>query len=134
MTGVGGAEDRCEVAIVGLGPVGAALATLLGERGVDVIAVEPEREPFPYPRAIAADDEMLRTLLRIPGLADPWRLFETDQRIEVRGPSGTLLTAIAFKDSTAFPDFRSSISRRWNGRCALLSTGRRQSGSVSGGR
>jgi 3-(3-hydroxy-phenyl)propionate hydroxylase len=86
----------CEVAVVGLGPVGAALAALLGDRGVDVIAVEPADVPFPYPRAIAADDETLRTLLRIPGMSDPLRLFDAGQRVEVRGPRGGLLTTVGF--------------------------------------
>ena len=76
---------------MGLGPVGATLAALLGERGIDVVAVEPEAVPFPYPRAIAADEEMLRTLLRLPGISlrlpgisDPMRLFDAGQRVEVR--------------------------------------------------
>ncbi len=90
------AQEDCEVAVVGLGPVGSALAALLGDRGVDVIAVEPAAEPFPYPRAIAADDETLRTLLRIPGLTDPMRLFDAGQRVQVRGPRGRLLTTVAF--------------------------------------
>ncbi len=94
-TGVSG-EENCEVAVVGLGPVGAALAALLGDRGVDVIAVEPAAEPLPYPRAIAADDETLRTLLRLPGMADPLELFDLGQRVEVRGPRGSLLTTVAF--------------------------------------
>jgi 3-(3-hydroxy-phenyl)propionate hydroxylase len=95
---VGGVGGRCEVAVVGLGPVGCALAALLGDRGVDVIAIDPAAEPFPYPRAIAADDETLRTLLRIPGLRDPIRLFDAG-RVEVRGPRGALLTTVAFEGS-----------------------------------
>lgn len=93
-------DETCEVAVIGLGPVGAALAALLGDRGVDVIAVEPAAEPFPYPRAIAADDETLRTLLHLPGMADPIRLFDAGQRVEVRGPGGALLTTVAFDGGT----------------------------------
>jgi 3-(3-hydroxy-phenyl)propionate hydroxylase len=89
-------EDACEVAVVGLGPVGATLAALLGERGVDVIVIEPDAAPLPYPRAIAADDEMLRTMLRVPGLPDPLGVFATDQRVDARGPKGELLTTVAF--------------------------------------
>ncbi len=96
---LGAAEFGCEVAVVGLGPVGAALAALLGDRGVDVIAVEPAAQPFPHPRAIAADDETLRTLLRIPGLNDPLRLFDAGQRVEVRSRRGGVLTSVAFEGS-----------------------------------
>jgi 3-(3-hydroxy-phenyl)propionate hydroxylase len=89
----------CEVAIVGLGPVGATLAALLGERGVDVIVIEPAAEPLPYPRAIAADDEMLRTMLRVPGLSEPQRLFGGEPRCEVRDARGALLTTVTFGET-----------------------------------
>ncbi len=90
------ADNTCEVAVVGLGPVGATLAALLAERGVDVIAVERAAQPLPYPRAIAADDEMLRTMLRVPGLVEPQRLFEPGGAVQVRGARGALLTTVAF--------------------------------------
>ncbi len=94
-----GTDARCDVAVVGLGPVGATLAALLGARGVDVIAIEPAAEPMPYPRAIAADDEMLRTMLGVPGLAEPQRLFAAGERCDVRDARGSLLTAITFASS-----------------------------------
>jgi 3-(3-hydroxy-phenyl)propionate hydroxylase len=89
----------CEVAVVGLGPVGAVLCALLGARGIDVIAVEPDPEPPAFPRAIAADDEMLRTLLQLPGLPNPVALFDTDQRVEVRNAAGRLITSVDFGGS-----------------------------------
>ncbi|MCW2547069.1 MAG: hypothetical protein JWN96_1529, partial [Mycobacterium sp.] len=76
---------------MGLGPVGAVLCALLGARGIDVIAIEPDAEPPAFPRAIAADDEMLRTLLRLPGMVDPQALFDSDQRVEVRDASRRLI-------------------------------------------
>ncbi len=97
--------ESCQVLIVGLGPVGATLSALLGERGIDVVVVEPEAVPFPFPRAIAADDEMLRTLLRLPGLADPMHLFDAGQRVEVLDgrpdlpAARKLLTAVSFDTS-----------------------------------
>lgn len=51
-----------DVLIVGLGPVGAALAHLLGTYGVNVVAIDQTTEIFPKPRAIALDHEALRIL------------------------------------------------------------------------
>jgi 3-(3-hydroxy-phenyl)propionate hydroxylase len=56
-----------EVVVVGLGPVGAVLAVLLGQRGRRVVVVERDLEPYPLPRAVAADDEVLRVLSGLPG-------------------------------------------------------------------
>jgi 3-(3-hydroxy-phenyl)propionate hydroxylase len=50
------------VLIVGLGPVGAALANLLGRLGVRVVVVERNAEILAVPRAIALDNEALRIL------------------------------------------------------------------------
>ncbi len=109
----------CEVAIVGLGPVGATLAALLGERGVDVIVIDPAAEPLPYPRAIAADDEMLRTMLRVPGLSEPQRLFGGEPRCEVRDSRGALLTTVTFGETAlGLPGCPSITSPRWKGSCA----------------
>jgi 3-(3-hydroxy-phenyl)propionate hydroxylase len=87
---------RAEFVIVGLGPVGAVLATLLGRRGADVVVLDGEREPAPYPRAIAADGETLRTLLDVLQPDDPGQLFALDQRVEVRDARQRLLTTVCF--------------------------------------
>ena len=50
------------VLIVGLGPVGATLALLLGRAGVATVVVEREPAVFALPRAVALDDEALRVL------------------------------------------------------------------------
>jgi 3-(3-hydroxy-phenyl)propionate hydroxylase len=92
-------DEACEVAVVGLGPVGGTLAALLGQRGVDVIVIDPAAEPLPYPRAIAADDEMLRTMLRVPGLIEPQRLFGGESRCEVRTAGGALLSTVTFAET-----------------------------------
>ena len=52
----------CDVVIVGLGPVGAALAALLGARGVSVIAVERGTAPHALPRAAHLDGTALQVL------------------------------------------------------------------------
>jgi 3-(3-hydroxy-phenyl)propionate hydroxylase len=51
-----------DVIVVGLGPVGAALAALLGRYGVRVLAIDKAAEIFTKPRAIALDNEALRIL------------------------------------------------------------------------
>ncbi len=58
-----------DVLLVGLGPVGAALANLLGRYGVRVLAIDRATEVFAKPRAIALDNEALR-ILQLIGLQE----------------------------------------------------------------
>ena len=58
-----------DVLLVGLGPVGATMANLLGRYGVRVVAVDRSTEIFMKPRAIALDNEALR-ILQMAGLED----------------------------------------------------------------
>lgn len=51
-----------DVAIVGMGPVGAVLTGLLGRRGLKVVVIERDRDVFPLPRAAHIDHTGLRTL------------------------------------------------------------------------
>ena len=53
---------RFDVVIVGYGPVGAALANLLGNYGVKTLVVDRDDDIFMSPRAIALDNEALRVL------------------------------------------------------------------------
>lgn len=50
----------CDVLIVGLGPVGALLATMLTDQGVSVIAVDRDKAVYPLPRAAHFDHEIMR--------------------------------------------------------------------------
>lgn len=50
----------CDVLVVGLGPVGALLALLLGRRGISVIAIDRAEGIYELPRAAVVDDEVLR--------------------------------------------------------------------------
>jgi 3-(3-hydroxy-phenyl)propionate hydroxylase len=54
------AAAQVDVAIVGGGPVGVALANLLGRRGVSVAVFERDAAIYPLPRAIHFDGEVMR--------------------------------------------------------------------------
>lgn len=54
-----------DVIVVGFGPVGATLASLLGLRGIRVIVVERDPEVYPLPRAAHIDHHGLRVLQEI---------------------------------------------------------------------
>ncbi|MBL8384656.1 MAG: bifunctional 3-(3-hydroxy-phenyl)propionate/3-hydroxycinnamic acid hydroxylase [Burkholderiales bacterium] len=58
-----------DVAIVGFGPVGAALANLLGQAGLSVAVFEREAAIYPLPRAIHFDGEVMR-VFHAMGLRD----------------------------------------------------------------
>jgi len=62
-------NDRYDVAVVGLGPVGATLANLLALRGLRVLALDREPDIYRLPRAIQFDGECMRVFQTI-GIAD----------------------------------------------------------------
>lgn len=64
-----GSLPDTEVLVVGFGPVGAAVANLLGRYGVRTLVVDKSQEIFMAPRAIALDNEALR-ILQLAGLDD----------------------------------------------------------------
>ncbi len=59
---------RCDVAIIGGGPVGLLLGNLLGRRGLSVRIFEKQPNPYPLPRAIHFDGEAMR-VFQAAGLA-----------------------------------------------------------------
>ncbi|MBC7171881.1 MAG: FAD-dependent monooxygenase, partial [Polyangiaceae bacterium] len=61
--------DAVDVLVVGYGPVGAALACLLGGYGVRTLVIDKSADIFMAPRAIALDNEALR-ILQMVGLED----------------------------------------------------------------
>ena len=61
--------DSVDVLVAGFGPVGAALAGLLGKRGLTVLVLERDHEVFPLPRAAHVDHTGLRTWQEL-GLLD----------------------------------------------------------------
>ncbi|HEX7476837.1 MAG TPA: bifunctional 3-(3-hydroxy-phenyl)propionate/3-hydroxycinnamic acid hydroxylase [Polyangiales bacterium] len=58
-----------DVLVSGYGPVGAALACLLGRYGVRTLVIDKAADIFLAPRAVALDNEALR-ILQLAGLAD----------------------------------------------------------------
>ena len=56
---------KCEVAIIGAGPIGLMLANLLGAAGVNVVVLERNEGLVGLPRAIAYDAETLRLFAQI---------------------------------------------------------------------
>lgn len=58
-----------DVAVIGLGPVGAILSALLGRAGVNTIVLDKADDIFPLPRAIAFDHEIMRIVQNL-GLAE----------------------------------------------------------------
>ena len=58
-------STQYDVAIIGYGPVGATLAALLGQDGLNVLVIEKEKDIFPLPRAIHFDGEVMRTFQKL---------------------------------------------------------------------
>ena len=66
-TAPAGLPAEVDILVVGYGPVGAAIANLLGRYGVRVLAIDKATDVFMAPRAIALDNEALR-VLQLAGL------------------------------------------------------------------
>ena len=62
-----GLPESVSVLVVGYGPVGAAIACLLGRHGVRTLVIDKARDILVHPRAIALDNEALR-ILQMVGL------------------------------------------------------------------
>lgn len=58
-----------DVAVIGLGPTGAILSTLLGRSGINTVVIDKPDDIFPLPRAVSFDHEVMRVIQNL-GLAD----------------------------------------------------------------
>ncbi|MDQ6697742.1 MAG: bifunctional 3-(3-hydroxy-phenyl)propionate/3-hydroxycinnamic acid hydroxylase, partial [Actinomycetota bacterium] len=84
-------EDVSDVAVVGCGPVGGVLATLLGRRGHRVVVIERHARRYQLPRAVHFDHEAGR-ILQACGLgADLAAISEPGGAYEWRNGSGQVL-------------------------------------------
>jgi 3-(3-hydroxy-phenyl)propionate hydroxylase len=91
-----------DVIIAGLGPTGATLAALLGQRGVSVAVFDRLPDLFPLPRAIGLDHEVMRIVQEL-GAADLVAPHVSPYRAsEYRGVQGQLIRRL----DAAPPPFR----------------------------
>lgn len=91
MNQIGSSSPRCDVAIIGLGPVGATLANILGQAGITVVVLEKEAAAYHLPRAVHFDDEVMRIFQSI-GLAEallPYLALSTGMRF--LDPAGRII-------------------------------------------
>ena len=84
-----------DVCIIGYGPVGAALANLLGMSGLRVVVLEREASAYHLPRAVALDGEGMR-LVQTMGLAEQLLpLLSVSRNIRHVSADGKLLLLIS---------------------------------------
>ncbi|MEO0438518.1 MAG: bifunctional 3-(3-hydroxy-phenyl)propionate/3-hydroxycinnamic acid hydroxylase [Pseudomonadota bacterium] len=69
--------DQVDIGIVGLGPVGAALAILCARAGLRVAVLERDREVYRLPRAVAMDHEVQRQI-NFLGVSEAFRAASQD--------------------------------------------------------
>jgi 3-(3-hydroxy-phenyl)propionate hydroxylase len=91
----------CDVLVVGLGPVGSVLTGLLAQRGLRVIAVERDAQPYPLPRAVHFDHEIMRIFQQL-GVADQMRRRARElPDYEFRAADGRVLMKLQRPSETA---------------------------------
>jgi 3-(3-hydroxy-phenyl)propionate hydroxylase len=78
-------REPVDVLVVGLGPVGAAVANLLGRYGIRTLVIDKADGVFMAPRAIALDNEALR-VLQMAGLEDDAFAKVPIPRVRMRSP------------------------------------------------
>jgi 3-(3-hydroxy-phenyl)propionate hydroxylase len=81
----------CDVLVVGLGPVGAALTALLAQRGVQVIAIDKDPAIYPLPRAVHFDHEIMRLFQQLGLVEEVMRHARDAPDYEFRAADGSLL-------------------------------------------
>lgn len=97
-----------DVLIVGLGPVGATLAALLGDLGVKTLVVERDTEVYPLPRAAHFDHEIMRLFQQL-GIADEVMVHARPAPVyEFRSADGRLLMKFDAPATTASSGWRAS--------------------------
>lgn len=88
-------EMDADIAVIGLGPVGATLTGLLGRRGLRVLAIEKDEDVFPLPRAAHIDHTGLRTIQETGCLDDVLANVIRNKRLELLDADRHPLVTIA---------------------------------------
>ncbi|WP_317161748.1 bifunctional 3-(3-hydroxy-phenyl)propionate/3-hydroxycinnamic acid hydroxylase MhpA [Burkholderia cenocepacia] len=97
----GASENLADVAIVGYGPVGQALALKLAQHGHRVVVLERWPQLYGLPRAVGLDHEALRALQSL-GIMDEFQASMCLSRVyEWRNGKGELLAAFPGLDEMA---------------------------------
>lgn len=89
-----------DVAVIGLGPVGMALAGLLGRRGLRVIGLERAPAIYPMPRAGHVDHTVLRTLDEIGCLDEALADMVPNAGLSLVAGDGRLLARVPAQPRT----------------------------------
>ncbi|WP_374572028.1 bifunctional 3-(3-hydroxy-phenyl)propionate/3-hydroxycinnamic acid hydroxylase [Phenylobacterium sp.] len=90
----------CDVLVVGLGPVGAAMAALLVRQGIDVIAIDKDTAVYPLPRAVHFDHEIMRLFQQLGVAEEVRRHARETPAYEFRAADGALLMRLEPAPST----------------------------------
>jgi 3-(3-hydroxy-phenyl)propionate hydroxylase len=97
------------VVVVGAGPTGATVATLLAQYGIRCLILERWGAVYPQPRAVHLDDEICRIVARL-GIADEFsaisrpaqglRLLDPSMRMLAEFRRDTALSVTVFRRPT----------------------------------
>lgn len=116
----------CDVAVVGLGPVGTLLGILLAQQGLSVVGVDAAADVYPLPRAIVMDHEVMRLFQQI-GLADALGDSTSAYRAsEYRAADGSLLRRMSSPPEPwpmAWPPYLSFVQPELEGGLRRLAAG-----------
>ena len=98
---------ECDVAVIGLGPVGAITANLLAHGGLRVVAVDREPDVMQVPRGVGIDGEIMRVMqtLGLAGSLEPFlKVFRGAQYIDADGLVVATRPAASREGSQGWPD------------------------------
>ena len=115
-------SQACDVAVVGCGPVGSALATLLGRRGHHVVVFERHPQPYVLPRAVHFDHEVARVLqscglgAELPSISEPGTEYEAV--LYLTDPDGGVPDAVWMRSPRQFVFDHGQLGGRFSRKAA----------------